>query len=482
MSPLVHFFTTKKNYYIYDAPTNEILRVDKESWSIFRDILLNSLSTDVLENKYSKKVVKEATDKISELKKEGLFKNNFSFPIDIPYSDEELISFLRTNMNTLVLEVTQNCNFRCRYCTYSGNYYNYRSHGPYNMSKEIMKSAIKLLSERSENADKINIGFYGGEPLLNFEVIKYGVRVARTIFNGKQINFSITTNGSLINKTIAKYFKDNNFIVHISLDGPPQIHNRWRRTIQNTPTYHLTMKGIRTLYKYDSEYFKNNVGFQAVLAPSYPYKDVSKFFQETEIIKECGLLSHLVNRFGTTIDYSLTNKERARAKEEREWLKEQYKFAIIRGEKNKLGSALFEDALRKIHRRNMGSVSSHWVNGVCVPGLAKIFVDVNGIIYMCEKIGQNFPLGDVQKGFNEELSLKLLRDYCKFSSNDCSKCWAYHFCSLCFVSAAQNNSFNVNRKRKYCENMKSFISEMLELYCEILEEDPHALDFLINDR
>ncbi|MCI0500852.1 MAG: radical SAM protein, partial [Epsilonproteobacteria bacterium] len=385
---ITHFFKTKKNLYVYDAPTNEILRFDKKSQLLIKEMYDNSLN-DILQNIYNKECLEELKGKISYLKKIGIFKSKFDFPISIPYNDNELLIFLRSQMDNLLLEVTQNCNFRCKYCTYTGNYFHQRIHSFKKMDKNIAKSAIMLFSKRCK--DEINIGFYGGEPLSNFEIIKYSIEICQKVFSNKKIFYYITTNGSLIDQEIAGFLRQHNFFIHISLDGTSEIQNKWRCTMQYGPTYNLTMKGIKTLYEYDPDYFKKNVRFQSVLAPPYPYKEISKFFQEQEIIKNCELLVHHVNTFETTIDYSLADKEKKKALAERRWLKEQYKGSILSNTRNKLGAAMFDDALRKIHSRVMNQILIHWVNGICVPSMAKLFVNANGTFYMCEMIGEIVP-------------------------------------------------------------------------------------------
>ena len=115
----------------------------------------------------------------------------------------------------VTLEVTEKCNLRCKYCIYHPSHPEYRAFGHENMKWDVAKKAIDFLKEHSQNAENRHIGFYGGEPLLNFELIERAVEYAKKLF-GEDMSFAITTNATLVNDKIAEYFAKNNFnIIHI---------------------------------------------------------------------------------------------------------------------------------------------------------------------------------------------------------------------------------------------------------------------------
>ena len=132
-------------------------------------------------------------------------------------------SLYENNLNTIILQVTQNCNLRCQYCVYSGSYIN-RVHNNKRMSVEVAKQAIDFLVKHSENSKEISIGFYGGEPLLEVPLIREVVDYAEGVFSGKKLLFNMTTNATLLNIETAKYLYEKKFNVTISLDGPKATH------------------------------------------------------------------------------------------------------------------------------------------------------------------------------------------------------------------------------------------------------------------
>ena len=147
-------------------------------------------------------------------------------------------------MGNVILQVTQNCNLRCEYCVYSGSYIN-RVHTNKRMSFETAVKTIDFLAAHSLNCNEVSIGFYGGEPLLEIELIKKAVSYAKEVFGEKKVNFNMTTNATLLNMDIADFLVQNDFNITISLDGPRNIHNKNRIFANsNKGTFDLIMENI----------------------------------------------------------------------------------------------------------------------------------------------------------------------------------------------------------------------------------------------
>ena len=91
------------------------------------------------------------------------------------------------------------------------------------------------------------LGFYGGEPLLNYKLIEQSVNYAKEIIRDKEISFSLTTNATLITPQIAKFLVENEFEILISLDGPKDIHNENRIFINGNGSFNSTIEGIKVI-------------------------------------------------------------------------------------------------------------------------------------------------------------------------------------------------------------------------------------------
>lgn len=147
------------------------------------------------------------------------------------------INFDEVNYEQLYLAVSESCNFRCKYCRQQ------KSHVLANMSLDEIKYAIDTFLSVSKSPK--SVVFFGGEPLLNFEGIRYAIEYIRTL--NPNISFSMVINGSLCKPEIASYFAQNNVEVIVSLDGPKEIHNASRLNLNGKSTYQEALKGYLNL-------------------------------------------------------------------------------------------------------------------------------------------------------------------------------------------------------------------------------------------
>jgi uncharacterized protein len=123
--------------------------------------------------------------------------------------------------------ISQTCNLRCSYCY--GDKGKFGSEGAC-MTKEVAEKAIRFLVEKSKiiNSQYFLITFFGGEPLLNFELIKFVIEFNKTEYPDKEFTYTFTTNGTLFTHEIIDYIKSNNVSILISIDGDKKIHDSSR--------------------------------------------------------------------------------------------------------------------------------------------------------------------------------------------------------------------------------------------------------------
>lgn len=170
-----------------------------------------------------------------------------------------------TPLIAMYIILTENCNFRCRYCAFFANLSkNYKSQL---MTKEMADKALDLfLKYCSKNPNqKKSIVLYGGEPLLNMPTFKYCVKRMRSknfeINCGGNIEIITFTNGSLVSPSIAKFCSENRVIPIVSLDGPKRIHDLMRKDINKKGTFEKVLRGYYLFKKY-----KCDVGISATVA------------------------------------------------------------------------------------------------------------------------------------------------------------------------------------------------------------------------
>ena len=175
----------------------------------------------------------DCIDDIEELKEQGrLF-------TDDDYADLAFdFKALNTVIKALCLHVAHTCNLNCEYCFASqGKYHGDRAL----MSFEVAKQAIDFLIEHSGSRRNLEIDFFGGEPLMNFDVVKETVAYCRSIEKekGKNFRFTLTTNGVLLDDEVIDFANKECHNVVLSLDGRKEVHDRLRKTVNGNGSYDI---------------------------------------------------------------------------------------------------------------------------------------------------------------------------------------------------------------------------------------------------
>lgn len=146
----------------------------------------------------------------------------------------------------LTLNVAQDCNLRCRYCIVAQGSFGARRQ---KMSLEVARQAVDFLLRESGEAGSCELLFFGGEPMLNFAVIKGAVTYSQEQADkrGKQMAYFLFTNGTLFNDESITFIKEHGMKVQISLDGPPAVHDRLRSTASGRGSYEIIAASLPQL-------------------------------------------------------------------------------------------------------------------------------------------------------------------------------------------------------------------------------------------
>ena len=252
--------------------------------------------------------INDCIDDIEQLKTEGkLF-------TDDQYADLAFDFKARnTVVKALCLHVAHTCNLNCEYCFASqGKYHGDRAL----MSFEVAKQAIDFLIENSGSRKNLEVDFFGGEPLMNFEVVKEITAYCRSIEKekGKNFRFTLTTNGVLLDDEVIDFANRECHNVVLSLDGRKEVHDRLRKTVNGKGSYDVIVpkfqhfvekrgnKGyyIRGTFTHNNTDFTNDIFHMAdlgftelsmepvVCPPGDPYAltydDLPVLFEQYEIL------------------------------------------------------------------------------------------------------------------------------------------------------------------------------------------------------
>ena len=273
-------FQTKDNHYIYDTYSNEILQVAKVTWDIIDDYLEDPESKTKIFDKhikkhnYTREEILEAIKDIEEGKGNGYLHPCNIKKMQFYDTHEQMIEDIKHKIQQLTLEVTQNCNFRCKYCIYSENYSNLRNHNNRNMDWKTALNAIKIFMEHSSKTERLNISFYGGEPLLNFSLIKKVINYVNKKYPNEDIYYNLTTNGSLINNEHINFFINHMIHILLSLDGPKHINDKYRIDINGKGTFDRVIKSLEKITRKNKYYYNEHIDFNCILSPNTNWIDV----------------------------------------------------------------------------------------------------------------------------------------------------------------------------------------------------------------
>ena len=199
-------------------------------------------------------------------------------------SDKDIITSL-VNLRQLTFEVTDVCNFKCRYCGYGDMYYGHDDRKGDNMPIEIGLQTIDYLTNIWKSNVPFShrpltyISFYGGEPLLNIKFIKELVAYIEKIDVNREFVFSMTTNAYLLDKYM-DFLVKKNFHILISLDGDAKA-NSYRLDKLGKETFNAVTSNIKLLRTEYPDYFDRNVEFNSVLHNRNSVEGINSFIYDT---------------------------------------------------------------------------------------------------------------------------------------------------------------------------------------------------------
>jgi uncharacterized protein len=327
--------------------------------------------------------------------------------------------------------------------------------------------------------------FFGGEPFMNWELVIYVINYAKKK-NGWKPLFHIDTNATLLNEEVAEFIVDNGIFVQVNLDGPPNIHNKFRVYPDGRGTFEMAYGNIMRLKNMAPEYFATHVYFAATIAPPGNLEDVDRFFCEESNGNEVQVI-HL-DPYDTDF-FELYKEETSNdlLKKTYENLFDEYITLRSAGNVSRIPGIkqeLVEKAIIRIHSRQPELLSQITPTGpgICLPGTRRLYVNCEGKFFPCERVGEQgiFEIGDVFQGLIYEKVFRLINEYISICNRICPDCWAQRLCSDCFAFARIGGTWSLERNRETCSLTLTHLHKVLVAYTSILEKNPNAFDFVKN--
>ncbi len=373
-------------------------------------------------NKYSKQDILETYQEI-----QTMFQNDKLFAGDLLFGENTKDKIVNSPIKAMCINIAHDCNLKCEYC--------FAAKGDFGCGRELMtldtaKKAIDFLIDKSECRRNLEVDFFGGEPLMNFNVIRDTIEYARSIEKkyGKNFRFTITTNGLLLDDEKIDFINREMDNVVLSLDGRKKINDKLRLTKSGKSSYEVIVPKYQKLIKNrkDKDYYvrgtftKKNLDFSEDVIHMY-----NLGFENMSI-------EPVVS--DPNLNYSIKEEDLEKIFEEYEILAK--KIIEIKKKNKKINFFHFMIDLEK------SPCAIKKFKG-CGCGNEYVAVTPNGDIYPCHQfVGQDeFKMGNLNDNtFSQTLKNKFSSNNI-YSKDECKKCWAKYFCS----GGCSANNFNFEK-------------------------------------
>lgn len=429
---MIHQYKNNGYNIVLDVNSGSVHVVDDMVYDIIGLYENNTLEqiTDALRDRYSVQDIKEAYEEIGELKEAGQL---FTEDIYEPYIDN--FKDRPTVVKALCLHIAHDCNLACKYCfAEEGEYHGRRAL----MSYEVGKKALDFLVANSGSRKNLEVDFFGGEPTMNFEVVKQLVEYGRSIeeANNKKFRFTLTTNGVLLNDEILDFVNKEMGNIVLSTDGRKEVHDRMRPFRNGKGSYDLIMPKFKkaaesrnqTNYYVRGTFTHYNLDFS---------KDVLSLADEG--FKQISVEPVVASPEDA---YALRTEDLPQIFEEYDKLA----VEMIKREKEGRGFNFFHFMIDLtggpcVYKRLSG----------CGSGTEYLAVTPWGDLYPCHQFvgNEDFLLGNVDDGIVKKNICEEFKQCNVYSKPKCKDCFAKLFCSGGCAANSYNFHGNINdRDRK----------------------------------
>ena len=438
--PELIIFPWNGHHVVFNVSTSALYEIDQKAASVLNQLIQGSRPENSLGN----------NEILKQLQMAGMFSS-------LPPPKKEA----NPPLTSLYLMVSSQCNLRCLYCFDRGK----RDSGETkSMSKEVGERAVDFLLRESRDESRVKIVFFGGEPLLNSDLlthlIYYGQQ--KSSVQDKEIRFVLITNGTLFSPKMIDLLSQGRVSIQISLDGPPQVQNRLRPTAEGGETYEQVIHSIRKLQKGGVQ----RIGLHATIFSLKP--------------SPVEILEHLWSLGVGPIAMAYVHPTQDRRhiwsqadipviKKVQEELAEYFLHCLHEGRLFPCMNLL--KFLLRLNRRQRFIYH-------CGCGTRMGAVTAEGTVFPCARFAEEpvLAIGDVFTGLNR----RKLHPYIQYTVDKrelCQNCWARY---LCGGGCSYNNLLvngDITRPDPYeCAQRKYEIQAVIQLYARIKRESPELVE------
>ncbi|MGZ3996908.1 MAG: radical SAM protein [Flavisolibacter sp.] len=505
--PLIKLFKYGNEILLYDAKPHFTFILSNEEMDVLIDFLNEKPEKEIVKKhsaQFRAESIKKLFIKFTELKNGGVFiKGPVAeiSPVDRGPIKEQLKYY---NENILLrkfcLEVTEDCNYRCTYCkrTIAKDY---QGHSKNNLSEKNAYQGIdyyfnkytaffrKLSKEKKElllQTVPPGLSWYGGEPFLNFELIKKSAAYFKGLPWNKysikvsDLRFTSNTNLSVMNDDILNFLVDNRVNLYASLDGPEEEHDKCRVFKNGRGTFHTAYRNLLKIKEFNDTYFRECVSIFGVYTDRHDYDRCVDFTRNIGVMRCQHFPAEYVGTFVPNLDSALDDYKNSLKNRVMDFQKTAFAESKNQHIKMEKFGNLFPFA--KLNYDHPVGRNALQILLTCPMGFDNLMVSANGDFLICHKVDDCMPIGDCDSGLDFEKLVDLNQRYNSAINNDeCKRCWNVNFCSVCAASRMAQDHFN-NPTRKECDFFRLRATYNFLCFIHISIEHPDLLEEIFDYR
>lgn len=447
---MIHLFKSLGNYFVYDVYSGALHMPDKLAYDALGLIQEDKSSKYIvkeLSNEYEESDIAQTLDEIEKLKELNLLFTEFDYSTVKPLANDKV--------KAMCLHIAHDCNLRCKYCfAGKGAFGGSRSL----MSFEVGKKALDFMLKNSKDAKTLEVDFFGGEPLMNFDVVKMLVAYGRKIEKDtdKEFRFTLTTNAYDMDDEIMDFLNREIYNVVISIDGREKVHDFMRPNNEGSGSHSTIIENAKRFVKKrgDKSYY---------IRGTYTHNNLD-FAEDVKYLAEQGFEELSIEPVVADgkVSYALKNEDLKEIKEEYEELAKWY----LDYRKD-----TFVNFFHFMINLEDGPCLIKRLSG-CGAGFEYVAVTPEGDIYPCHQyVGmEEMKMATVDDDVIDADMAKVFAANNVVNKPECQECWAQFWCGGgCGANAYK---FNGDLNKPYemeCELLKKRLECAMAIYS--LEKD-----------
>ena len=459
-----HSFSAAGRQFLYLVPAGAIFELDTTAQTLINRLAQGEASDDELAAALSAEGIfgGEAQELLEELYHSRVI---VAGRLPIEPAEDAPVDF---PLQTLVLNLTNQCNLSCQYCYEFGEDKVATPDGkPKFMDFETAAASVDFLIDQSPGRRAVHITFFGGETLMNFPLLKRVVAYAseRAAGQGRLIDFSLTTNATLLTPAIIEFLSENRIGVTVSMDGPADLHDKLRVFANGRGSYDIIEPRVRALIQ---NHRTRPITARVTLTSNVA--DVVRIFRHLK--NDLGF--HEVGFAPVTTSpnrlYAINDRGMDHVLAQFQVLADEYLECALRGEMH--GFSNVSDTLSELHQ---GVNKSH----PCGAALGLVGVGPSGDIAPCHRFvdSDTHAMGHISTGIDRDKQADFLRRGHIDSKYECHTCWARPLCAGgCHHEAYVRYGDTGHPNLHYCDWIRQWTGTCLRIYGALTVRNPGFLE------